>query len=314
MEYLIALDSGGTKTKTITFDTEGHIHGVSTAYGCNPLDMGVETATERLRHILHSAVEQAPGKVQAIYGATAGSYYYRAQHFPQVTAQEIGVEKLYFDDDGRSVISSVLTHNEPGCGLICGTGCSIWIREQGKRELKRGGGWGYLLDSLGSGYILGRDALYAVCRAVDGRGPQTALRELVEMELKGDFVGGIEQIYAGGRRRIASFAYTVFLAARQGDEVAKRIMQENAGYIADLISWADKHYDHPYQVITGGGIVLAFPEYLEAIRSLAPERARLCLAQVPPVFGGAVEAMAMLGLSVDETFRENFLRDLGERG
>ncbi len=313
MEYLIALDSGGTKTKTITFDTEGHIHGVSTAYGCNPLDMGVETARTRLRDILCEAVAQAPGTVTAIYAAAAGSGYYRESEFPNLSAQEIGVQKLFIDDDGRSVISSEMSHAEQGCGLICGTGSSMWIRQKGSRKLEHTGGWGYLLDNLGSGYSLGRDALHAVCLARDDRAPQTLLSELVEAELNDDLVTGIPQIYAGGRRRIASFAYTVFHAAERGDEVAQRIMWENAGHIADLIWWADRRLEGEYTVIMGGGIVSAFPEYMEAIRQRSPERAQLRVAQAPPVYGAAVEAMAMTGRTVDETFRENFLRDLGER-
>ncbi len=313
MDYLIALDSGGTKTNIVTFDTSGHIWDQNIAHGGNPMDIGVETATQHIRSILHDAVEKAPGKVMAVYAATAGIYYYRGRLFADVTAGELGVEKLRFDEDGRSVISSELSHEEPGCGLICGTGCSIWIRKNGTRKLERCGGWGYLLDTLGSGFILGRDALHAVCLAVDERAPDTLLRELIEEELKSDFVGSVPQIYAGGRRRIASLAYTVFEAAKRGDEVAQKIMWDNAKHIAELIQWADRHFEDAYQVIAGGGIVASFPEYMAAIRVQAPKRAELRLAQAPPVYGGAVEAMGMMGLKVDAAFRENFLRDYAAR-
>lgn len=309
MEYLIALDSGGTKTNTIIFDTSGHIFRWNVAYGCNPLDIGVEPARTRLKDILREAVTQAPGEVTAIYAAVAGCGYYRESEFPDLSAREVGVQKLFIDDDGRSVISSELSHAEQGCGLICGTGCSMWFRKKGLRKLERTGGWGYLLDTLGSGYSLGKDAIRAACLAHDDRAPQTLLSELVEAELKGDLVAGIPQIYAGGRRRIASFAYTVFQAAERGDEVARRILWENAGHIADLIWWADRRLEGEYTVILGGGIVSAFPEYMEAIRQRSPERAQLQLATAPPVYGAAVEAMDMTGRMVDETFRENFLRD-----
>lgn len=309
MNYMIALDSGGTKTNTVVFDTTGHIHARDMAFGCNPLDIGPENSVSRITEIIRTGISLAPGPVTSVYAAVAGIYYYQGNLYRNVKPEDFGIQYLKFEPDGRCMLSSELSHQENGVGLICGTGCSIWLRTQGDGPLLRSGGWGYLLDTMGSGYILGRDALHAVCLAIDGRAPETMLQQIIEKDMGCDFLSGVPEVYAGGRRRIASFAYTVFEAAAQGDRVAREIMMCNAKHIADLIWWADPHLDEPYEVIAGGGIVTAFPEYVKAIQILSPPNATLRLAEAPPVYGAAVEAMHMAGYQVDDTFRKNFLAD-----
>ena len=41
-----------------------------------------------------------------------------------------------------------------------------------------------------------------------------------------------------------------------------------------------------------------------------PERAKLVLASVPPIFGAAVEAMHRSGLELSDSFKDVFMADL----
>ena len=66
----------------------------------------------------------------------------------------------------------------PGVVVIAGTG-SIAYGRNAHDEAARAGGWGYILADEGSGFWIGRQALRAVVRAADGRGPATALTPLV---------------------------------------------------------------------------------------------------------------------------------------
>lgn len=331
MSFLIAVDSGGTKTETILFDETGHIWCRDVDLGCNPLDIGLETARDRLETILRRVIAQVPLNdaadevhaasggwsaqnssypILSMYGAMAGSFYYKeGEIFPPERYQVLGIARFRTDVDGRSMLSSHFYHEEECCGVVCGTGCSSWIRKAGEKQLIHCGGWGYLVDALGSGYALGRDAVRAAVRALDGRGPDTILLELVERELGTELTYGIPQLYAGGRRKIASLARLIFEGCRRGDEVSRQLMEQGAGYIAELIWVADSHMKEEYPVVMGGGIVKAFPEYLEAIREKAPSRARLILAEGAPVFGTAVEAMRNCGLEVSEKFHQNFMAE-----
>ncbi|MBP3700972.1 MAG: hypothetical protein J6I64_03700 [Lachnospiraceae bacterium] len=329
MSFLIAADSGGTKTETVLFDETGHIWYRDVDLGCNPLDIGLETARKRFEMILRRVIAQVPvsaaGKnvavgvvktqsvdppVAAMYGAMAGSFYYKeGEMFPSERYTPLGIARFRTDVDGRSMLSSHFYQEEECCGVVCGTGCSSWVRKAGQTRLIHCGGWGYLVDALGSGYALGRDAVRAAARAEDGRGPDTVLLELVERELGTRLAYGIPQLYAGGRRKIASLARLIFEGCRLGDAVSQQLMEQGAGYIAELIWVADSHMKESYPVVMGGGIVKAFPEYLEAIRHQAPSRARLILAEAPPVFGAAVEAMRECGLACNEEFRQRFFAE-----
>ncbi len=58
-------------------------------------------------------------------------------------------------------------------------------------------GWGNIMGDAGSGYWIGREALDAVMRAYDGRGPQTALTDVVRAAV----AGSRERLHrAAGRR------------------------------------------------------------------------------------------------------------------
>src|SRR5690606_5741852 len=64
----------------------------------------------------------------------------------------------------------------PGLLLVAGTG-SIALRRDASGTLRRAGGHGWQMGDEGSGYWIGRQALQALSRASDGRGPATDLRE-----------------------------------------------------------------------------------------------------------------------------------------
>jgi N-acetylglucosamine kinase-like BadF-type ATPase len=62
----------------------------------------------------------------------------------------------------------------PGIVLSAGTGAICFgVDEQGERFFADG--WGPILGDEGGGFWIGQEALKAVCRAQDGRGPSTSL-------------------------------------------------------------------------------------------------------------------------------------------
>ena len=62
--------------------------------------------------------------------------------------------------------------DEPGIVIIAGTGSIVYGRNAAG-EAARAGGWGHMIGDEGSGYWIGREALAAVMRGGDGRGPET---------------------------------------------------------------------------------------------------------------------------------------------
>lgn len=98
--------------------------------------------------------------------------------------------------------------NRSGVVLAVGTGSVVL--GVGPDRVARVDGWGHLLGDAGSGFWLGREALAAVLRAHDGRGPQTALTEVVRERYPNLDVLYVEiQINPRRVSEVASWAKTV---------------------------------------------------------------------------------------------------------
>ena len=305
MASYIALDGGGTKTLTVVFDETGHILYHSHAAGSNPLDIGLESSRQLLLRTLRDAAVHASAPLESVYCGAAGITHYN-DFFERDMCTELNSRRFVCEGDIRNMISSELYHNEDGCSLIIGTGCGLWQRRQGKM-LGHTGGWGYLIDTYGSGFWLGREAVRAVARDWDKRGPKTMLTDLLREETGGDFTSSMAGLYAGGRARFASLAHLVFTGEEAGDPVCCSLIADGADYLAELVRTAGPCFDGPFPVVVGGGIAAAYPRYVDKISELSPPTARFLPASAPPIFGAAVEAMHMVDQSVSQEFRQRFL-------
>jgi N-acetylglucosamine kinase-like BadF-type ATPase len=64
-------------------------------------------------------------------------------------------------------------------GVVVASGTGVVTLAVGAGRMARVDGWGHIMGDAGSGYWIGREALDAVMRAHDGRGPATALSQVV---------------------------------------------------------------------------------------------------------------------------------------
>lgn len=309
MKYMIAVDCGGTKTDTVLFDETGHIHHRDVSAGANGMDIGKAEALRRFLGTMERVVPLSPGRVSAIYGGIAGVMPLGDFYTPVVAPKDYA-DSLRFADDGPSMISATIGHQN-GCAMVIGTGSSCFIRID-EQPLRKVGGKGYLIDTGGSGFELGRDALAMAFRAADGRCEATLLTESIQEQMGAPIDQWMERIYdpvSGGRAFVASFAHHVFEARARGDWAANDIFDRGAALLADLTYAAAKWFDGPFPVVMNGGLVSHFPEYADAIRSRSHPRAIMRLGDAPPVYGSAVEAMWDAGLEADDMFRARFLAD-----
>ncbi len=305
--YLAAIDMGGTKAEGIVFTENGGIVCRVVGPGGAPFDNGVDSSITNLRSCIERLLEKSPEKPVSLYiGAAACEYF-----FPQFNEAvgSYGFEKYRIEGDGPSLISGVFGHRD-GAGMICGTGSSLYVRE-GDGYYHIGGG-GHMIDSCGSGYVLARKAIRAALRAVDGSEQPTLLVKMLEEAAGMPLWYRLDAVYSGGRAYIASFAHVLFEARNKGDIVARRIFNECASDLADVI-WAQYNKNGgPFDLIFNGGIFKNYPEYAEAVKALAPKDMQIFFAEMPPVYGGAVEALYDIEMIADESFKERFLRDYEE--
>ncbi|MEV4539548.1 BadF/BadG/BcrA/BcrD ATPase family protein [Asanoa sp. NPDC049518] len=120
-----------------------------------------------------------------------------------------------------------------GVALTVGTGVGCLVVDPATATIRRLDGWGHLLGDDGSAFAIGRGGVAAVLRAVDGRGPATALTAAAE-ERFGPVPQLTERIYTSPRMvdDIARFAPDVVAAAACGDPASVHIIRSAAGELA----------------------------------------------------------------------------------
>lgn len=303
MAYLIGIDGGGTKTHGVLTDTYGTVLAQCFAGATNPNDVTLPVAVDRLAEICHLLLRQAGltetnlSEISLFFGIAGGINYGPALE-SSLRERFFAAEALSVRSDIHILLAGEIPEGDGAC-IICGTGSACFLRRGG--ELIRIGGWGYLLDSGGSGYDIGRDALEAALRHFDGRGEPTVLSALLEKHLGGPVNTRITEIYREGKPYIAACAPWVFEAARQGDTVAEDILTRNARKLAEYAECAwrwlttdGRKTPETLPVVMGGGISIhEAPAWQERIRSLTDPAvpAVYTPAAMPPVFGAVVEAL-----------------------
>jgi N-acetylglucosamine kinase-like BadF-type ATPase len=124
-------------------------------------------------------------------------------------------------------------------GAVVASGTGVVTLAVGREATARVDGWGHIMGDAGSGYWIGREALDAVMRAFDGRGPETALTGVVRERWP-----DLPQAYIalqGDEERVsivASFAAAVARCGEEGDAVACAITEAAALELALSVTTA----------------------------------------------------------------------------
>lgn len=256
--YYLGVDGGGSKTLAVIVNESGEEIGRGLASGANYNSVGLETAIQHVR----AAVEQA---VRATGGVTLHRAWLglagidrQADHDALLPHLNDLAEQVLLTNDGELLLAGL--DNAVGVVLISGTG-SIALGRDTDGHRARSGGWGHILGDEGSGYIIAQQALQAVVRASDGRGPQTALRERIlqawNLQNTDELIG---EIYGEpDKAKIASLSSWVMISARAGDQVAATILQHAAKELALAVNAVCQALNFSSQEIPlalGGGLLI----------------------------------------------------------
>jgi len=139
-------------------------------------------------------------------------------------AMIVGNTPFVLDHDAAAAHSGAF-NGGAGIVLSAGTGAICFgVDDGGERFFADG--WGPTLGDEGGGYWIGQQALRAVCRAWDGRGPRTRLTAPVFNMLNvNDCDAMVQLVYAPDfeREHVARLSSVVFNMAAMGSAVAGEI-------------------------------------------------------------------------------------------
>lgn len=307
--YVIGIDGGGTSTRAVLVDEDGRVHAGATGGSSNFQVVGSKGLRKCIRDLveqLWASVESPYMPVDVLCVGLAGAGRPEDQAEIRKVVGELGLAvQIVVVTDGEAALEGA-HGGQPGLIVVSGTGSLAWGKNA-QGDMARAGGWGYRIGDMGSGYEIGRRAIVACLRAMDGMKEDTVLSERICTRLR---LPSIEQIIRWihqeeiGQKEVADLAPLVFEAAREGDRVSQCIVEQAGRDLGLLVRTIARrlHMDGTVPLSVIGGVFKEKEHLLPWLCSVAEERSRrlnIVVPRFPPVVGSAMIALRSLG--VEET-------------
>jgi N-acetylglucosamine kinase-like BadF-type ATPase len=228
--HVIGIDAGGTKTVCLLADQRGMILSEGRGPGANLHAAGDLAVEQVLRDVIAEAIGSRPIVPAAICLGIAGVDREDEMRTVRAIMGRIGHESRVLVVNDALIALTAGARDAPAIVIISGTGSIVYGRNA-NGEAARAGGWGHMIGDEGSGYWIGREALSAVMRAYDGRGPATRLTAAILAHLSLNDESRLPRIVYDRevpRMTVAAMGPIVHDAAEEGDPVARRILERAA--------------------------------------------------------------------------------------
>lgn len=300
--FVLGIDAGGTKTVCLLADGDGRVRASARGPGANLQSLG-ELEVEK---VLHAVIEEAcPDPLiqpSALCLGIAGVDRVEDDRIVRAILRRLGFRSntLVVNDALVALVAGV--RDDPGVVVIAGTG-SIAYGVNAGGYAARAGGWGFVLGDEGSGYWIGREALAAVVREADGRGPRTQLTPMVLEHFNlSEAPGLVREVYDKGLRKqsIAALGEVVETARAEGDVVASEILRTASGELtraaASVIERLQMRGD-AFRTVLAGGMFRVIPWLVTDVRRRLAEvapRAEATPLDVEPAMGAVFLALKEL--------------------
>jgi N-acetylglucosamine kinase-like BadF-type ATPase len=233
--YLIGADVGGTKTAVGVSD--GHTvlaraDGPGAAVRPGRALASATVIADVVRKAL-AATDRLKGDVLYVGAAGAGREPEREELRKALRTENLATTVVVSTD--IEIALAAAFDEGPGIVVSAGTG-SVAVGRDRSDQRKRIGGYGWQMGDEGSGYAIGRAALGAVSRAVDGRSPHTAPSEHILAATRSDSFDALVRWAAGASpAEVAALAPHVLDVAAHGDILAQGIADYAARELTQLV-------------------------------------------------------------------------------
>ncbi|MDQ0256640.1 N-acetylglucosamine kinase-like BadF-type ATPase [Evansella vedderi] len=328
--YIIGIDGGGTKTTGVLCHVRSgenaptpsiEIVAKETVGATNPTHVEKETIQQRLQHLIKKLASKNGNltEVTSVFAGMSGMSKFTEEDIQAL--EEIirvhtsdSVEIIITNDAITALYSATL--GRPGIVNIAGTG-AITFGINGKNEMGRAGGWGYLIDHSGCGYGLGLEGLKVLFKEYDEQMGDSILTKLIKQRLKINAAPeALNLIYHPSefRHHIASLAPDVFQAATEGDVHAKKIITTASKEIAEsvkvLLNRLFSEEKEPITVVCTGGLFQQRDVLIPLMeKELEGEHdVRIIVPELSPVAGAVVGALKEKGINI---VRDDWTKQMG---
>lgn len=315
-DCVLALDAGGTTTDCWVVGADGTVLGAGRGGPGNHILGSLDVVRVSFAEAIDGALATAGAERSSIAGAVAGCAGIEATGETRGPIEQL-LEEFVTDACAHiaaygDMVSAFHGALPGGVGVVvnAGTG-AVAYGENAAGQAVQVDGWGDLFGDDGSAYAIGRAALRAAAKSLDGRGPETTLITRMPAAL------GVESMPAAAyavygaeaqRTMVAGLAVAVAATAGDGDAVAQEILHDAGAALAataaaclrrlDLTTREDARVATAGSVFNAGGLVeQAFAQGLRDAHGAA----RIVPAVLPPAGGAAKLAWRGLGQTWDDT-------------
>lgn len=288
--YILGIDGGGTHTRMELRTSENKFLRRDQLGPFNLAAIGETQFRQRLQEVF--AFCGKPELLQSICIGGAGSSGGQMECILREMLTEAGFQgKLTLLGDHEIALRGAF--DGPGCILIAGTG-SICCGRNADGLFARVGGWGHLLDDVGSGYAIGKEALSAALRTEDGRLPSNALHAAVMKHLGAANPADVIQfVYfsPASKQEVAALAPIVIDCAESGDPISVQLLQNQAGLLAQMVEalCTQLKMSHPKLSLLGG-LLEQDNLYSRMVREVLAPMVTIVPAAHDPLWGAAQTA------------------------
>ena len=275
--YTFGIDGGGTRSRLAVVDDQGRV--VYTAFsGSTNLYTGKpEQVEENLKKLLHEASQSFTLTGGCIGSAGLGRTKEKAQ-YKALLDRILPSVPVYLCSDGEILLVGGLGSLE-GYALISGTG-SLALSRSTSGNLKRAGGYGYMLGDEGSAYWIAHQALIRSLRSYEKRDLRTGMLASLVFALSlsshDDLIAYVH--HQATKADIASLAPLVTEHAHKGDDLANDILSCAAKELVSLVLSVQNPEIRTQELVVAGGVMenddVVRPLFEELLKEELPE---LCI-------------------------------------
>lgn len=297
MKYILAIDSGATKSDALLYPLDDFTNGKHKTKlfkfpFINLNLLGFTESFKRLKNIIKDINEIAgKGNILAVSAGISGARYEKdRKKLAAALSKTTGIKQVYILPDTEIALAAAFDSTTKNCGiLIAGTG-SIFYYKAGDGKIKRIGGWGRHIGDEGSGHWIAREALYKVTKHYDKRLNSETLAKVFKKEFGIDETNIIQHVYHRGFE-ISKLTKHVFRCAEKGDKVSLEIIKDAAD---NLLTHFIPIKKQKYSVALMGSLLteekLLALELKKAARKHFPD-IRFVKPEFPPVWGAVKYAL-----------------------
>jgi N-acetylglucosamine kinase-like BadF-type ATPase len=325
---VLAIDAGNSKTDVAMIGPDGTVLGAARGGSFRPDRMGAAAAVAALVPLVDrarvSAGHVTAGPVADHVSACLANADLPVEHEAlenAIAAQGWGRSFEVFNDTFALLRAGL---DEPrGVAVVCGAGINCaGLLPDGRTA--RFAAVGHISGDWGGGGNLWQEAMWWASRAVDGRGPRTALSEALPRHVGLTSMDDlIAAVHLGRLSEAECMELTpvLFAVAAAGDEVAGALVRRQAEEVVALAVAAMRRLGvlgEPIPVVLGGGVLTAgHAQLLDEIGRLLAGEAPLAeptVVRAPPVVGAALLGLDRWGAPPDvrDRVRESFVEVGGQ--